>query len=75
MRVHKIDVLVCRACGGRLRVIAFLSDAKLVRRILHHLSIAPVLLHTRARSPPTTRFASAFPVDDPFIDPPTWHAD
>lgn len=50
-RVYKMDVLVCRACGGRLRVIAFLTDVRVVRRILDHLGIELVVL-PRARPPP-----------------------
>ncbi len=37
-RVHKIDVLACR-CGGRLQVIAFLTNTRTTRKILDHLGI------------------------------------
>jgi hypothetical protein len=57
MRVHKIDVLVCHSCGGHLRVIAFLTDTKVVRRILHHLGTQQPPPGARARSPPASSIA------------------
>ena len=52
-RVFEIDVLVCDHCGGRRRIIAFVSETAVVQKILVHLGlphepppIAP------ARSPP-----------------------
>jgi len=52
-RVFEIDVLVCDHCGGRRRIIAFVTETAVVQKILVHLGlphepppIAP------ARSPP-----------------------
>jgi hypothetical protein len=36
-RVFEIDVLVCPHCGGRRKLIAFLTDGLVVREILTHL--------------------------------------
>jgi hypothetical protein len=36
-RVFALDVLACPRCGGRLRVIASVQDAAVVRTILAHL--------------------------------------
>jgi hypothetical protein len=57
-RVFEIDVLVCAHCGGRREIIAFLTETRVVRKILASVawgdlpteppSIAP------ARSPPET---------------------
>jgi hypothetical protein len=52
-RTFEIDVLACTECGGRLRLLATIEDAAVVRRILSHLGIAadcPEALP--ARSPP-----------------------
>jgi hypothetical protein len=46
-RVHKTDPLVC-SCGGNLRVISFITEPKVIRRILDHLEIQ----NPRAHSPP-----------------------
>ena len=52
-KVFTIDVLACPECGGRLRVIAFIAQAAVARRILEHLGLGsqgpPV---ARARAPP-----------------------
>ncbi len=39
-RVFEIDVLVCEHCGGRTRVLTFLTDPPLLRRILEHLGLS-----------------------------------
>ena len=46
-----LDVIVCRTCGGRLRLIAALTDPVSVRRYLQGLGLPtepPPLLPTRA---------------------------
>jgi hypothetical protein len=42
-----VDVLAC-PCGARLRLIAFISDATVAKRILDHL-------HLDSRGPPLAR--------------------
>jgi hypothetical protein len=71
-RVHQIDVLVCASCGGRLCVLAFITDESATRRILDHLGIPRVPdLARRARAPPQVDLFGVDPlVDDPGIDPP-----
>jgi hypothetical protein len=57
-RAFEIDVLTCPWCGGKRKLIALLTDGKVVRRILEHLGLpvtAPVL--APARSPPELEFA------------------
>jgi hypothetical protein len=36
-KVFAFDVLACPECGGRLRLIAFIAEARVARRALHHL--------------------------------------
>jgi hypothetical protein len=59
MRVtFQLDVLACPRCGGRLRHIATILDARVARRILEHLGLS-------SRAPPE------LPPRDP---PPFWPA-
>ena len=39
-RVFRIDVLRCERCGGRMTVLAFLTERASVKKILEHLGIA-----------------------------------
>jgi hypothetical protein len=57
-RVFELDVLTCPYCGSKRRLIALITDGKVVRRILEHLGLptaAPAL--APARSPPELEFA------------------
>ena len=61
-RAWAVDVLACRACGGRLSLVATIQDAAVVRRILAHLGLPteipqPLL----ARAPPDQPGDLAFP--------------
>ncbi len=52
-KVFAVDVFACPDCGGRLRLIAFIAETTVARRILDHLGLdsqgPPV---ARARAPP-----------------------
>jgi len=39
--VYHADPLVCRQCGGKLKVIAYVSDEISVKRILAELGLSP----------------------------------
>ena len=39
-RAFAIDVLACRRCGGRMRLVGTLHDPAAIRRILAHLGLA-----------------------------------
>ena len=70
MRVYALDVLPCKKCGGRLRIIAFLSDVRVVRRILARLRIPPVVA-PRPRAPPEADLPSTAEVQfAPGVAPP-----
>lgn len=50
-RVIEIDVLVCHYCEGKPKLIAFLTDGLVVRKILDHLELdsePPILAPPRA---------------------------
>ena len=39
-KVYEVDPLVGPQCGGRMKVIAFLTDYPVVDRIIHHLKLS-----------------------------------
>ena len=56
-RVFRVDVLLC-PCGGRRRVLDFILDPTVIRRILTHLGLpAEPRRHAPARSLPQKTFA------------------
>jgi hypothetical protein len=54
-RVYEVDPLVCPACGGEMRIIAFIIDHGVADTILRHLA------KTKARSPRGPPGAAALP--------------
>jgi len=38
-KVHKVDPLCCPTCGGRMRIIAFIEEPKIIDRIIGHLKL------------------------------------
>ncbi len=36
-RVFKTDPLICKNCGGKMRIVSFITDPGVVRQILDHL--------------------------------------
>jgi hypothetical protein len=54
-RVHEVDPLICPKCGGEMRVVAFITEAPVIKRILDHLA-----RRSRAsRAPPSSPPAAA----------------
>jgi hypothetical protein len=58
--VYHADPLVCRGCGGPLKIVASITDELSIRRILDHLGLSP----PRQDKPPPTREVVRVPVDD-----------
>jgi len=64
-----VDVLRCRRCGARMRLIALIQEAAIARRILEHMGLPATVPAVRsARSPPQTELPGC--CEDCFIDPP-----
>jgi hypothetical protein len=38
-QVYEVDPLICPRCGGRMRVVAFLTEHAVVDRIIRHLEL------------------------------------
>jgi hypothetical protein len=58
-RVYEIDPLVCPRCRGVMRVVSFITEGRVIRRILEHLG-ASARRATQDRAPPPA--AAAVPV-------------
>ena len=59
-KIYEVDPLICPKCGGHMRIIAFIEDYKVVRKILDYLGIYEF---KRDRPPPKT-LAAADSFDD-----------
>jgi hypothetical protein len=57
--VFQADPLVCRRCGGPLRVVAYINDSLAIRQILGHLGLRPP-----EKPPPETHDVVRAPVDE-----------
>ena len=58
-KVFQADPLVCKRCGGPLKVVAYITDTVAIRRILDHLGLSPP-----EKPPPEVREVVRVPVDD-----------
>ena len=58
-KVFQADPLVCKRCGGPLKVVAYITDTVAIRRILDHLGLS-----TPEKPPPDVREVVRVPVDD-----------
>jgi hypothetical protein len=38
-KVYEVDPMLCPKCGGRMKVVAFLTDFTVVDRIINHLKL------------------------------------
>jgi hypothetical protein len=38
-KIYEVDPLICPRCGGRMRVVAFLTEYAVVDRIIRHLTL------------------------------------
>jgi hypothetical protein len=50
-KIYKVDPLTCPKCQGRMRIIAFIEDEEIIKKILKHLG----LWDKKARPPPLTK--------------------
>jgi hypothetical protein len=84
-RIYEVDPLLC-ACGGRMWIVAFVTERAVIVRILRHLGLWPPPLRPpkpgRARPPVTAptprqpaRALRPRPEDEPSQVPPWWDED
>jgi hypothetical protein len=53
-KIYEIDPLTCPNCGGTMRILAFIEEAAVIRKILDHLGLwdVPKRQPKRGREPP-----------------------
>jgi hypothetical protein len=51
-KVCEVDPLICHRCGGRMNVVAFLTEHEVVDRIIRHLK----LMFVAEKPPPSQIF-------------------
>jgi len=39
-KVYEVDPLICPSCGGRMRIVSFIEDPKVIDRIIRHLELS-----------------------------------
>ena len=63
-KVYEVDPMLCPKCGGRMKVIAFLTDYQVVDRIIDHLKLRFVA----EKPPPARAFLDLAVVADPPVE-------
>ena len=60
-KIYEIDPLTCPNCGGTTRVLAFIEEAAVIRKILDHLGLwdIPKRQPKRGREPPVVAVEDA----------------
>ena len=60
-KIYEIDPLTCPNCGGTMRVLAFIEEAAVIRKILDHLGLwdVPKRQPKRGREPPVVAVEDA----------------
>jgi len=59
-KVYEVDPMLCSKCGGRMKVVAFLTEHAVVDRIIDHLKL---------------RFVAEKPPPEAVHQEPLWEAD
>ena len=54
-KIYEVDPLLCPRCGGDMRIIAFIEDYKIVKKILDYLGIYEF---SKKRAPPKIEVTS-----------------
>ena len=57
-KIYHVDPLLCPKCSGTMKIISFIEDEQLVKKILKHLNLWDVKRKppARANGPPTETF-------------------
>lgn len=59
-KIYEVDSLICPKCGGHMRIIAFIEDYKVIKKILDYLGI----YEFKRDRPPPRELAVANSFDD-----------
>jgi hypothetical protein len=64
-KIYEVDPMACPKCGGRMKVISFITEYAVVDRIIDHLK----LTFAAAKPPPSlTVFQETLMAADPPVD-------
>lgn len=63
-KVYEVDPMLCPKCGGRMKVVAFITEVAVVDRIIDHLKLTFVA----EKPPPESVFQDLPMVADPPVD-------
>ncbi len=80
-RIYEIDPLICPKCSGDMRVIAFIEDPGVIKKILKHLNLWEVNQkpHPKANGPPEDLFVvydeHPGPTTDDYVRDPDYPAE
>ena len=69
-KIYEVDPLTCPKCSGTMRILAFIEDQELIRKILSHLG-----LWKRTPRPPPPPHAPDVILDPSPSQPPDWEDD
>lgn len=58
-QLFEVNPLACPTCHGVMRIVTFITQPSVIDQIVTHLRARATTAHAGARSPPTTRAASA----------------
>jgi len=51
-KIYEVDPLVCQKCKGQIRIISFIEEQEIVKKILKHLGLYLVRSRPPTRAPP-----------------------
>ena len=76
-KIYEVDPLVCPRCRGKMKVIAFIEDEEVIRKILKHLGLWEVKKRAppKIKSPPFTKnisYVPSEPAHPPFYPDPDY---
>lgn len=69
-KVYNVDPLLCPKCLGSMKIISFIDDSEIIKKILKHLDLWHVKRKppARANSPPTETFINYYESSSPSAD-------
>jgi hypothetical protein len=56
-RVSEVDPLVCPKCNGQMRIIAFIEEEEIIKKVLAHLGLHPVKSKPPPRALPNLHYS------------------
>jgi len=69
-KVYQIDPLTCPQCGGRMRIISFIEDHKVIDKIIAHLKLT---FHAERPPPPQFVQKELLMAAEETLMPTAWH--